>query len=142
MNRDFIASASILIERPVEVIWNALLDPEQIKLYFFGVEVETTWKVGSPIIYRGAWDGNTFEDKGTILEVVHGQKLVSNYWSGFSGLPDEPKYYQNVCYELMSNPRGTTLSVTQDNLPSEEKAEQVQKDWMGVLSSMKKLLEE
>ena len=50
------------INAPVEQVWKALTDPELIKQYFFGTQTETSWKVGTPIYFRGEWDGKPYED--------------------------------------------------------------------------------
>lgn len=49
-------------------VWEALTDPKLIKQYLFGTEVSTDWKVGSPITYRGVWNGREYEDKGRIIK--------------------------------------------------------------------------
>jgi hypothetical protein len=42
---------------------------------FWGSTVESDFKAGSPIVWKGAWEGKVFEDKGTILkrEARHSQ---------------------------------------------------------------------
>jgi hypothetical protein len=42
-------------------------DPERIKEYYLGAEVQTDWQVGSPITFKGEWEGKSYEDKGEIL---------------------------------------------------------------------------
>ncbi len=63
----FTAKKSITIRASVAKVWDALINPSLIKQYFFGVEVVTDWKMGSPILYRGTWQGKVFEDKGIFL---------------------------------------------------------------------------
>ena len=57
MNETFIAKTSITINAPKSKVWDALTKPELIKQYLFGTEVTTDWQVGSPIIYKGIWEG-------------------------------------------------------------------------------------
>jgi len=47
MGEDLVAKASTTINAPVEEVWKALIDPELIKQYFFGVDVVSDWQVGS-----------------------------------------------------------------------------------------------
>jgi uncharacterized protein YndB with AHSA1/START domain len=140
MSRGFVATASIVIEARAEKVWKALTDPAQIKRYLYGTEAISDWKVGSPIVYKGLWEGRPYEDKGRILEIEPGRLFRSSYWSAFSGLPDEPANYNTVTYELAAG-ESTTLSVTQDNIPSEEGRAQAEGNWRMVLQAIKELLE-
>lgn len=56
-NKDLIAKASITINAPVAKVWEALVSPAMIKQYMFGTNVVTDWKEGSPIVWRGEWQG-------------------------------------------------------------------------------------
>ena len=123
-------------------VWAALVTPEIVKQYMFGAEVVSTWQVGSPIVYRGLWEGKPFEDKGMILECLPGRRLVSTYFSALSGLDDRPEHYNTVTYELTPDGDGcTTLSVTQDNNPSQEVADAMGRNWVATLAQIKQLLE-
>ena len=139
---DHIVKASIVINASRAKVWKALTDPKLIKQYLFGTEAKSDWKVGSPIIYTGIWEGKQYEDKGTILEMIPEKLLKSNYWSSISGKADVPENYQNVTYELAEVGKGTRLDITQDNNPSEESKQHSQKNWSMVLEGMKKLLEQ
>src|SRR5262249_53303486 len=93
-NEAMAAKVSATLNAPVTKLWEHLTKPELIKKYFFSTEVETDWKPGSLIYFRGAWQGKQYEDKGKILEVIPHQSLSYLYWSSFSGLPDHPENYQ------------------------------------------------
>ena len=129
------------IHAPASKVWDALTNPEMIKQYFFGVDVVTDWKEGSPILYKGEWEGKYFEDKGNILKSVPEKLLLCNYWTSFSGLPDIPENYQNVSYELSPVKDGTRLTITQDGIASEESRKHSEQNWNMVLNSLKSLLE-
>lgn len=141
MEKPFTAKAEIAIRVPVSRVWEALTRPELIQQYLFGTNAISDWKVGSPIVYRGIWQGKPYEDKGTILELVPKVRLVSSYWSAFSGLTDTPENYQTVAYDLIPQGTNTNLTVTQANIPSQESADQLSKNWQTVLGNLKKFLE-
>ena len=122
-------------------MWDALTKPDLIKQYLFGTEVATDWQVGSPITYKGTWEGKTYEDKGKILQIEPGKLLVSTYWSSFLGVPDIPENYQTVRYELSAESDGTRLTITQDNNDTQEAAAHSEQNWKMVLDGIKKLLE-
>jgi len=141
MSQNLVAKASISINAPPSKVWEALTNPAMIKQYLFGTEASSDWKVGSPITYKGVWEGKTYEDKGTILEVVPEKRLVSTYWSSMGGKPDVPENYQKVTYELVEEGGKTTLNITQDNNPNEKSKEHSGENWGMVLGKLKELLE-
>jgi uncharacterized protein YndB with AHSA1/START domain len=141
MNQKLTARASTTIHAPVSKVWQALVNPEIIKQYLFNTEVITDWKVGSPVIYKGEWQGKAFEDKGKILEIEPEKLLVSTHWSPLSGVPDTPENYHTVTYILSANGESTEVTITQDNNSTAEETEHSEQNWRTVLAGMKKLLE-
>ena len=141
MNKKFTATATATIDAPVSKVWQALVNPEIIKQYLFNTDVISDWKVGSPIIYRGEWEGKPFEDKGKILEMEPERLLKSTHWSPLSGVPNTPENYHTVTYTLSEKGDGTQVTITQDNNASEEEKAHSEKNWQTVLAGMKKLLE-
>jgi uncharacterized protein YndB with AHSA1/START domain len=141
MNKTFTASATTTINAPVSKVWEALTNPDLIQQYLFGTRVSTDWKVGSPITYKGVWQGKPYEDKGKVLQVEPGRLLVSTFWSALAGLPDLPENYNTVRYDLVPQGSGTRLTVTQDNNASQDEADHSAQNWAMVLEGMKKLLE-
>ncbi|HXW98149.1 MAG TPA: SRPBCC domain-containing protein [Methanomicrobiales archaeon] len=139
--KGFVASQSVLIRASPARVWEALTDPALVRQYLFGTEVESDWIVGSPIRYRGVWQGRAYEDKGEVLEVVPERLLDTSYWSGMSGLPDIPENYKNVRYELVPEGDGTRLTVTQDNNATEEERDHSEGNWRIVLGMLKAVLE-
>jgi uncharacterized protein YndB with AHSA1/START domain len=141
MNDKFTARATTLIHAPASKVWQALVDPELIKQYLFGTDVISDWKVGSPIIYKGEWQGKAFEDKGQILKIEPEKLLMSTHWSPMSGVPDTPENYHTVTYTLSGKGDGTVVTITQDNNASQEEQEHSEQNWRTALEGMKKLLE-
>jgi len=135
------ATAEVTINAPVAEVWRALTDPELVKQYFFGTNVVSDWKQGSPIFYRGEWEGQAYEDKGTILEIMPNKLLKTNYFSPLSGEKDIPDNYQVISYELVEDGDRTVLTITQDNLKDQSTADRSVKNWNMVLGGMKTLLE-
>ncbi len=138
---NFIARASTTIDAPAARVWDALTKPELIKQYLFGSDVVTDWRVGSPVYYRGEWQGRAYEDKGTVLEVQKNSRLVSTHWSPLSGVPDVPENYHTVAYELSERDGRTDLTIIQDNNASEEEQQHSEQNWQVVLAGLKKVAE-
>lgn len=141
MNKTFISQSTIAINAPASKVWDALIKPELIKQYLFGTEVTTDWQVGSPITYKGEWEGKTYEDKGKVLQVEKEKLLVSTFWSSLSALADIPENYKTVRYELSVDDKGTRLTITQDHNISQEEADHSGQNWKMVLEGIKKLVE-
>ena len=128
---------------PVEKskVWDALINPEIIKKYLFGTEVLSDWKEGSPLIFRGEWEGKPFEDKGNILKIEEEKLFQHNYWSGFSGLPDLPENYSIVTYQLEASKNHTILKLTQEGFANERARSHSEISWDIVLQRMIEILE-
>jgi uncharacterized protein YndB with AHSA1/START domain len=138
---DLGTTISVTIRGPIEEVWNALSTPELIKRWFFGVDTETDWHVGSPLVHRGEWNGKPYEDKGTILRFEPPTLLVHSHWSPASGVPDRSEHYQEVTWSLAERDGTTTLTVAETNLPSHEAKAISEESWKAALTNLKDLLE-
>jgi uncharacterized protein YndB with AHSA1/START domain len=136
-----VATASIDIAAPAEKVWAALTEPEQIAAYMFGSQVETDWKVGSPITWNGEWEGKPYQDKGEVLAYDEPRRLSVTHFSPLTGQDDVPENYHTLVYELSDSDAGTTVELSQDNNGSEEEAEHSTQNWTMVLDGLKKQVE-
>ena len=141
MDNTRIAEATTTVHAPASRVWEALTNPKLIKQYLFGADVISDWKEGSPILYKGIYEGKAYEDKGSVLKVEPEKLLLITHWSPLSGSPDTPENYHKVRYELAAKDGSTRLTITQDNNSSEEEQEQNARFWTMVLDGIKKVLE-
>ena len=137
MNRNLKVSKSIEINSNVERIWDALTNPEKIKIYLFGTEIICDWEIGSPIIFQGEYEGQKYKDKGNILDIKKGELLQYDYWSGFSGLEDKKENYSLVTYRLNRKENHILLTLAQEGFASEQAREHSENSWGMVLDKMK-----
>jgi len=135
------AEASITIDAPVNEVWEAFVNPEIIRQYMFGTDVESDWEVGSSIVWRGEWKGTPYEDKGTILRMEQQKSLQYSHFSPLSGQPDTPANYHTVTVELTGQGSQTDVRLTQDNNEGEEAREHSARNWQTMLEEMKRVLE-
>src|SRR5262245_29131588 len=129
MGRNLIAKASTTIDAPKERVWDALVDPAQIKQYMFGTDVRSDWKEGSPITWKGEWKGKPYQDKGVIAKMTPGRFL---------------EYTHNehrVVIQLSGGDGTTNLRLWQDANPNEQAKEESEKNWAMMLDGLKKLVE-
>lgn len=139
MPQTYFAEASIVIDASPTKIWEVLTTPSIIKKWLFGTDVHTDWQEGSAITYTGVWEGKPYEDKGKIIKIEPEKYLLTSYLSVFSGLEDVPENYQNVAYVLEPQSDGKVkLTITQDNIKTEEARDHSTKNWQMVLESLKK----
>ena len=136
-----VVTAEAAIDAPRSKVWRALTDPDQIEKYMFGSRVETDWKPGSPITWKGEYEGKKFEDKGEILEVVEERRLKLTHFSPLGGEEDAPENYHTLVYELTENNGTTHVSLSQDNNSSEEAAEHSRENWEKMLGGLKEVVE-
>jgi uncharacterized protein YndB with AHSA1/START domain len=138
----FAAEALIDINASPAKVWDALINPALVKEYLFGTEMTADLKIGGKITYKGVWEGKSYEDKGTILQLVPEKILETTYWSSMSGTEDKPENYANVTYSISKRSDTVTeLMITQDNCASQEAADHSSKNWAMILDILKKILE-
>jgi uncharacterized protein YndB with AHSA1/START domain len=141
------AEAAVDINAPRSEVWRSLTDPEKIERYYLGAKVQTDWQVGSPITFKGEWNGKSYEDKGEILEVERERKLIYSHWSGMGGKADAPENYHVVAVTLDDRDGGTHVTLRQSNLQGgatdEDRAnrEDYEKNWKHMLDGLKKTTE-
>ncbi len=135
------ARASTTIDKPVAIVWRALVTPETIKRYMFGATVVSDWREGSAIVWRGEWKGKPYEDKGEIVRLDPGRTLRYTHWSPLSGLPDAPENRHTVTIELAGEGAHTRVSLSQDGNHSEQEREHSEENWKKMLEGLKKITE-
>jgi uncharacterized protein YndB with AHSA1/START domain len=132
-----LAKAETTIEAPASRVWEALTDPDQIKEYMFGSEVDTSWEVGSPITWNGEYEGRAYQDKGEVLSYDEPRELSVTHYSPLAGQDDKPENYHTLVYTLDEQDRTTRVSLTQDNCADEQEAEQFSANWQQMLVGLK-----
>jgi uncharacterized protein YndB with AHSA1/START domain len=138
MPRGFEATRTLRIAAPPSRVWATLTEPDLVREYMHGTNMATSWTVGEPITWAGEWQGKSYLDKGTVLEVDPIQHLRYTHWSPMGGSEDRPENYQTVSFDLAADGDGTRLSLTQDNNPSQAEAEAMaENNWGPMLDGLK-----
>jgi uncharacterized protein YndB with AHSA1/START domain len=144
-----IVQNEIVINAPVSRVWDALTNPEQTKKYMFGCETVSDWKVGSPLLWRGDYEGKEMVFvKGNIVAIQPDTLLIYTVIDPNSGMEDIPENYLQVKYELKDENGKTKLIVTQSGFETAADGEKRYKDtynngegWNPILVEIKKLVE-
>ena len=137
-----IAKTSISINAPAAMVWKAITTPATIKKYLMDTDVTSDWKEGSPIEYEGEYNGKKYHDKGVIKNLIPEKVFQSTYWSSMGGKADKPENYNLVSYYLEEKDGKTILTLTQDNIHTEEEKEHASQNWAMVLKKLKEVVEE
>lgn len=133
------AEMSINFNASLKKVWQALTDPSLIKEYLFGTETNTDWKKGSPITYRGEFNGQQFEDRGQVVDIVPEKRLHTTHHSSMRADDD---HFNNVVYELQEEKDGhTVLTLSEDNIDSEEELLNTEQNWSRALDNLKRIVE-
>ncbi len=141
MRENLTANASICIHATPNKVWDALINPKLIKQYMFGAEVISDWKEGNSILWKGEYEGKSYQDKGVIKKMEPNKILQHTYLSGMSGKDDKSENYKTITYTLLKEDDNTVLSLTQDNNENEKAKAGSIKNWNAVLQKLKDVVE-
>lgn len=144
-----IVKNSIEINANAGKVWDALINPEQTKVYMFGCEAISEWTPGSELLWKGTYEGKEMVFvKGRVLEIMPEKLLKYTVIEPTAAYPDIPENHLNVIYELTEQNGNTLLTVTQDGFENAADGERRYKDvhnngdgWNPVLKAIKQLVE-
>jgi uncharacterized protein YndB with AHSA1/START domain len=132
----------VKINAPARKVWLALTVPDLVKQWQYGSDLLTTWEVGSPIVFRNEWNGQVFEQKGSVLEFLPPSRLKYSLFFPRPDLQDIPEHCFFMTYELTENDGVTSLLVRQeDPRPSAPNEPTGAEEGPNVLSWLKELVE-
>src|SRR6185369_5848850 len=96
-------------------VWLALTVPDLVKQWQYGSDLLTTWEPGIPIIFRNEWNGQVFEQKGTVLEFMPASRLRYSLFFTHPGLQDIHENHFFMTYELTESGGVTSLLLRQED---------------------------
>ncbi len=140
---------SIIINSNKENVWDALINPSKTKLYMFGCETITDWKIGSDLLWEGSYEGQKMVFvKGKVLVFEPHQKLVYTVFDPNGTIEDLPENYLSVTYLLEEKSDDVLFTVTQGDYSKVAEGERRYQEsynngegWNPILIAIKKLVE-
>ncbi|WP_136606455.1 SRPBCC family protein [Paenibacillus dokdonensis] len=140
------STSRIFINAPAERVWSTVIKPELVKQWQYGSDLITDWSIGSEIRFRSEWEGNIFEQWGTVLEFTPCHSLRYSLFVPRPGLEDKPENHFTMSYTLSEEKEGTLLTIEQnDNRPgsdnSNSDSSEDDDEGQSVLSMLKRLAE-
>jgi uncharacterized protein YndB with AHSA1/START domain len=115
MSQPLVVTNTITIHAPIASVWNALTDPEQTKKNMFGCEALSDWKPGSPLLWKGTFNGvEMIAVKGNVVSIDAPKSLVYTVIDPNNPkIPDLPENYLTVTCTLTEKNDHTVLEVSQ-----------------------------
>ena len=127
----------LFIKTTAERLWQALTDPAMTKNYFYGEQIHSDWKAGSP--WHSIGPEGKRDVEGTVIEADPPRRLVITWHVLYDA--ELSKELSRVTYLI--EPRGPVckLTATHDVTDAPKTGEHVKGGWMLILSGLKTLLE-
>ena len=109
------STSHVTIHAPSQRVWEVLTRPELVRLWQYGSQLLTTWQPGTPIRFRSEWQGQVFEQWGTVIEFRPPISLKYSLFAPQPGLEDRPENYFFMTYQLQETSGGVALAIIQDD---------------------------
>jgi uncharacterized protein YndB with AHSA1/START domain len=122
-----------------EKLWEALTQPEFTRQYWFGVKVDSDWKVGAP--WKIMFEDGRVADAGEVVEIDPPRRLVLHWQNQF--MPElKAEGFSRATFEIEATNDVTKLTVTHEMEQEGSKLiKAVSGGWPRILSNLKTLLE-
>ena len=122
-----------------ERLWSALTCSELMRQYWFGMQQESSWQVGSP--WKLIFPDGRVADTGEIVEADPPRRLVLKWRNEFR--PElKAEGHARCTYELEPVGDAVKLTITHSiDRPASKFIEAVSGGWPRILSNLKSLLE-
>ncbi len=120
-------------------LWEALTSPEFAKQYWFGMHIQTDWKVGSP--WRMLFADGRVADVGEVAEADPPRKLVLRWRNEWK--PQLKAEGDSICTMTLEPADGAVKLTILHEMARDRSAliEAVSGGWPRILSNLKSLLE-
>jgi uncharacterized protein YndB with AHSA1/START domain len=105
-----VSTSAITINAPRDVVWSALTEPIHVRRWQYNSDLATDWEVGHSIRFSAEWQGQVFEQWGTVLDFDRPNRVRYSLFAPRPGLEDRPEHYFTMTYELSDVADGTRVT--------------------------------
>jgi len=137
-------STSVTINSEPSDVWMTLTDIRIMSKWLgdpeMDIEVQTDWKINSPIFIRGFHHTN-FENNGTVLQYEKEKILSFTHRSSVSKLADKKENYAVLEFILTLIDKQTQLTVNIENFPTETIRKHLEFYWRTTVLTIKEQTE-
>lgn len=135
--------STVMIACSAQRVWSMLTEPALIKKWQFGSVLSTDWNIDSGIRFETEWQGQVFQQWGTVLEFLPCERIRYSLFAPRPGVEDKPENYFEMQYSLSQYDGGTRLEITQvDNRPGAEQEAPQDETSNPILATLKSMAEE
>jgi len=139
----------ILINASADKVWDALVNSEKTRIYMYGCDALTDWKVGSTLLWEGSYnDQRMVFVSGFVLAIEPLKLLKYNVIDPNAKYPHTPENHLNCTYTLEEKGDKILLKVVQDGFDIAEDGEKRYQDvyndgkgWGPILEQIKTICE-
>jgi len=133
----------LLLPTYKETMWKILTSSDYTKQYMFNCSVETTWTIGSPIIWTGEYEGHKAYQKGEILDIKPFELIKYSTFAPNYGLDDIPENYIHVSIILKEiSPKQIKLKITNETFDgNKERMSHIAQGWQMVVGKLNDIVE-
>lgn len=103
----------VTIDASLEAVWAALTRPRYVERWQYGSHLDTDWKVGRPLRFTTEWEGQVYEQWGTVISFDEPTTLRYSLFAPRPDVADVPENYFTMTYELQRDADMTTVTITQ-----------------------------
>jgi uncharacterized protein YndB with AHSA1/START domain len=120
-------------------LWEALTKPEFTRQFWYGIEPESDWRVGSP--WRMRFPDGRIADTGEVVAVEPEKRLVLKWQNEFK--PElKAEGFTTCTFDIVAHGDVTELRIVHEiDRDGSKMVEAVSNGWPKVLSELKSLLE-
>ncbi|MCF6524421.1 SRPBCC domain-containing protein [Streptomyces sp. JJ36] len=148
----------IYVQTTAQRLYEALTDPEFVKVYMGDTGPRSTWEVGAPVLWKSEPEGE-FEELGQrVLEAVPGRRLAYTWhtlqprhremfaWTSDEEFEEARRERSRVAFDIEQaevHGLGVKLTITHDGFRSPESRmlQGVREGWVMIASALKTMLE-
>ncbi|HPI20050.1 MAG TPA: SRPBCC domain-containing protein [Candidatus Kapabacteria bacterium] len=149
MENSIFIKNSIQIDAPAAKVWDALINPDKTKLYMFGCEAISDWKLGSDLNWKCIVNGKAMVVViGKVVSFEPMKRLIYTVFDPNSNMENIPENYLTVTYLLEEIEGKTYLRVSQGDYSKVAEGERRYKEaynngegWNPILLQIKGLVE-
>lgn len=143
MVNDLVVTRSVMLNATPERVWEALTHPGMTRQYFYNCDVESDWKAGSTLRWRGNYQGRPLDVEGTVMEIVPGRYIK---YSGFDRLTEGDIARRGdvyITHEIIPQGDKTKLLTTLEHFEGDEtRAEMAAEQWdFEIMPRLRQLVE-
>lgn len=139
----------IMIKANAAVVWDALTNPEKTQKYMYGRAVDSDWKPGNKVNWKGFVNGiEKIMVTGTVVKNKAKELLEYTVIDPNPSYPDIPENHVHVTYTLTEQGGNTMLTVSEEGFEKAAEGERRYKEaynngeqWNPILLKIKELVE-